>query len=307
MESQDFRNTVGTVFNIQKFCTDDGPGIRTTVFLKGCHLRCAWCHNPEGLTSKPLLEFSRPDCALCRRCEALCSNGVHSFDGGQHIIHRSRCTQCGACVSGCGYQALSFCGQPMTAEAVLKIALADKPFYFPQGGITVSGGEPLLQPDFVLALGTLAKAENIHVCVETSGALPFSVLEKVLPAVDLFLFDIKETDPENHLRYTGVAMDLPLENIRKLDALGIPVIMRCPIIPGVNDRDSHLEALAKLYISLSHAAGIQLMPYHRLGQGKTTRYGAHSQDFRVPEPTEIARWNEKLTDSIARLRAERRS
>ena len=305
MDLQQFRNTAGTVFNIQKFCTDDGPGIRTTVFLKGCHLRCAWCHNPEGLSKEPQLAFSQPDCVSCRRCEAICPKGVHSFEEGQRRIDRSRCVQCGLCVENCSYQALSFCGKAMTAGQVLEIALADRFFYEPEGGITISGGEPLLQPDFILALGSLAKAEGIHVCVETSGAAPFSVFEKVLPVVDLFLFDIKETDPDNHLRYTRVKNDLPLENIRKLDALGIPVIMRCPIIPGVNDRPAHFEALAELYTALSHAQGIQLMPYHRLGQGKTTRFGAQSQDFRVPEPAEIDAWNQTLQDAIHRYRAER--
>ena len=127
----------------------------------------------------------------------------------------------------------------------------------------------------------------------------------MLPAVDLFLFDMKETDPANHLRYTRVKNDLPLENIRKLDALGVPIIVRCPIIPGVNDRPAHFEALATLYASLSHVQGIQLMPYHRLGQGKTTRFGAQSQDFRMPEPAEIASWNQMLQNAIHRYKAER--
>ena len=306
MPTQSLGNTAATVFNIQKFCTDDGPGIRTTVFLKGCHLRCAWCHNPEGLSPGPRLAYSAVDCVSCRRCETVCPNGVHSFRDGQHSIDRSRCTRCGRCVEECKYGALSFCGETMTAAQVLQIALADKPFYFPEGGITVSGGEPLLQPDFVLALGLLAKEQGIHFCVETSGAVPFSVFEKILPAVDLFLFDIKETDPENHLRYTQVKNDLPLANIKKLDTLGVPMIMRCPIIPGVNDRQEHFEALAQLYASLSHALGIQLMPYHALGQGKATRFGAHSQEFRVPDAGQVAGWDETLNDAIAHFRAERR-
>lgn len=299
MDPRSLAETTGLVFNIQKFCTDDGPGIRTTVFLKGCHLRCAWCHNPEGLSRHPQLEYKSIHCVLCGRCQAVCPMGVHSFSDGIHKIDRSKCSGCGRCVDACEYKALSFCGETMTAQQVLRIALADRDFYFPDGGITISGGEPLLQPEFVLALGTLAKQENIHVCLETSGALPFSVFEKILPVVDLFLFDLKETDRANHLHYTGISNDLPLENIRRLDALGKPIVVRCPIIPGVNDREEHFEALAKLYTSLKSAKGIQLMPYHRLGQGKTIRFGSTSDEFPVPSPEEKQKWNQRLTDYIA--------
>lgn len=294
----------GSVFHIQKFCTDDGPGIRTCVFLKGCHLHCAWCHNPEGISREPLLEYSSVDCVLCRRCETVCPNGVHSFLGSEHIIDRSKCTPCGACVDSCGYGALSFCGKTMTAGEVMDIALADRFFYEPEGGITVTGGEPLLQPEFVLALGHLAKENAIHFCVETSGAVPFSVLEPLLPLVDLFLYDIKIIDDASHRQYTGISNRLSLENLRKLDSLGKSVVLRCPIIPGVNDRQSHFEALAKLYTPLSHAAGIQIMPYHRMGQGKITRYGVTSQDYPVPSPHDIARWNHMLHSAIAEFRKD---
>ena len=291
-----------TVFHIQKFCTDDGPGIRTTVFLKGCHLRCAWCHNPEGLSREPALAYSDADCAFCRRCESICENGVHSFAENAHLIDRERCTRCGTCISACEYGALSFCGEVMTAQDVFEIALADRMFYLPDGGITVSGGEPLLQPDFVYALGALAKEAGIHFAVETSGAVAFDVLKRIAEVTDLFLFDIKETDDENHRKYTGISNELPLANIKKLDEMGKRVMVRCPIIPGVNDRKSHFEALARLYNALQNAAGIQLMPYHKLGQGKTTRYGAKSEEFRVPTGEEIAGWNRMLKEAIGEER-----
>lgn len=304
MDHSPLSAATATVFNIQKFCTDDGPGIRTSVFLKGCHLHCSWCHNPEGISREPVLEFSDVDCVRCRRCEALCPNGVHSFDGTIHRIDRSRCTHCGVCARMCPYGALSFCGKTMTAGEVLETALADRFFYEPEGGITVTGGEPLLQPDFVLALGTLAREEGIHFCVETSGAVAFSVLEPLLPVVDLFLFDIKETDADSHLRHTGISRHLPMENLRKLDALGKPVLLRCPIIPGVNDRQCHLDALARLYTSLSHAVGIQIMPYHRMGQGKLTRFGANSREFPVPTAQDITQWNQMLSSAIAQARKD---
>ena len=155
-----------------------------------------------------------------------------------------------------------------------------------------------MQPDFVYALGALAKEAGIHFAVETSGAVAFDVLKRIAEVTDLFLFDIKETDDENHRKYTGISNELPLANIKKLDEMGKRVMVRCPIIPGVNDRKSHFEALARLYTALQNAAGIQLMPYHKLGQGKTTRYGAKSEEFRVPTGEEIAGWNRMLKEAI---------
>ncbi len=290
----ELNNQTGTVFNIQKFCTDDGPGIRTTVFLKGCHLRCAWCHNPEGLSMAPTLAYTEMNCVSCGLCAAVCENGAHSFENGIHEIDREKCVRCGKCVENCPYHALSFCGERMTADAVMQSVLADKAFYSPKGGMTVSGGEPLLQPDFVYALLSLAKQNGIHTCIETSGAVDFAVFERIMDLVDLFLFDIKETDEQNHIKYTGVSSKLPQENIRKLDAAGKAVLMRCPIIPGVNDRESHFEALNTLYRSLDCAVGIQLMPYHMLGQGKTTRFGAKTQAFKVPSAEQKAEWNRNI-------------
>lgn len=159
--------------------------------------------------------------------------GCHSFEGDTHYIDRSKCIQCGKCVQSCEYGAVKLCGKTMSAGEVMKIALADKAFYVSSGGgITISGGEPLLQSDFVLAILSLAKENGIHTCIETSGAVQFDIIKKVQPYVDLFLFDIKETDEQNHIKYTGISNRLPMENIRKLDELGASVKMRCPIIPG---------------------------------------------------------------------------
>ena len=284
---------MGTVFAIQKFCTDDGPGIRTTVFLKGCHLHCRWCHNPEGLSRERLLLFDATRCVLCRRCGSLCPGGVHSF-GDAHALDRSRCTLCGECVRGCAYRALQFCGEEMTAAQVLERVLADRDFYGEEGGLTVSGGEPLLQPEFLLELGRLAKEEGLHVCLETSGAVPFRVLEQVAPVVDLFLYDVKDTDEERHLQNVGVPLSLPRENLRKLDAMGKKTLLRCPIIPGINDREEHFAALGQLRRSLENCAGIQLMPYHDLGRGKEGRFGTVTEAFRVPDEEEKALWQQTL-------------
>ena len=286
----------GTVFNIQKFCTDDGPGIRTTVFLKGCHLRCQWCHNPEGLDVHPTLEYNDRLCAFCHRCESVFPRGCHYFEGDTHYIDRSKCIQCGKCVQSCEYGAVKLCGKTMSAGEVMKIALADKAFYVSSGGgITISGGEPLLQSDFVLAILSLAKENGIHTCIETSGAVQFDIIKKVQPYADLFLFDIKETDEQNHIKYTGISNRLPMENIRKLDELGASVKMRCPIIPGVNDVPRHFLKLKELYSSLKHCVGIQIMPYHMLGQGKVGRFGVEgAKEFSVPTKEQIEAWNNMI-------------
>lgn len=291
----------GRIFDIQFFCVHDGPGIRTTVFFKGCPLRCMWCHNPEGISREIHLSYSETKCIGCGACAAVCR--VHEFSGGRHIIHRSNCTLNGRCVAVCPTGALSLVGRDVTAGEVIAEVLRDKMYYGPSGGgMTLSGGEPAVQPEFMLALAMLAKAEGLNVAIETSGYAPFRVYEPVLPYVDTFLYDIKETDPELHMRYTGVSPRLPLENLRKLYDAGASILLRCPIIPGLNDRDDHFRTIASLTKEMPDLLGAELLPYHKLAASKSGRMGLAAQDeFEQPSPEDKDEWNRKLRSFGAKV------
>lgn len=267
-------NETGRIFDIQRFSIHDGPGIRTNVFLKGCPLRCKWCHNPEGLKTHPDLSYNAEKCIGCGACAAVCPHGCHTIDGQGHRFDRSRCVVCGKCCEVCYTDALERLGREATVQEVLDEVLKDRPFYETSGGgMTLSGGEPLYQPRFAVALLAGAKEAGLHTCIETSGFCPEETLRSVMDDVDIFLFDIKETDPVRHEAFTGVSNKIILRNLHLLEEAGKSIVLRCPVIPGFNARDEHFRQVALLASSLRHVLRVELEPYHPLGISKSERLG----------------------------------
>ncbi len=288
---------IGTVFNIQKFSINDGPGIRTTVFLKGCPLHCLWCHNPESHKIVPELFYNEGKCIGCRECARACPHGCHAFVDGKHRFDRSRCIQCGKCADICPTAALEMVGERRSVEEVISEVLKDRVFYETSGGgMTISGGEPMLQFDFTLALLRAAKEQGLHTCMETCGYTDTDKLRAVAPFVDLFLYDYKETDPARHKKYTGVSNRRILKNLRLLNDMGCNIVLRCPIIPTLNDRDDHFSGIAALANRLPHVSEINIEPYHPLGSGKAAMLG---REYALPELTFPA--EETVQDWIARV------
>ena len=287
----------GRIFQIQRFSIQDGPGIRTTVFLKGCPLNCLWCHNPESRSPKPQIFFSPAQCIGCKACVELCSQGAHKIENGDHELDREACVICGECTTGCYTGALEVVGREASVEEVLAEVLKDRPFYETSGGgMTLSGGEPLAQFEFSRAILTAARANGLHTCVETSGFAPFAHLSALLPLVDLFYIDCKETDPARHLEYTGVALAPIVENLTRLDALGAVTALRCPIIPGLNAREDHFQGIAALANRLVNIKEVQILPYHPLGRSKLERLGHpdSNPDWDFPEKAEVETWVETV-------------
>ena len=259
---------MGTILNIQRFCTDDSPGIRTTVFLKGCPLRCIWCHNPESQAKRRELMYDPKKCVDCGRCAVACPEKCHLFDES-HTFARNACIGCGACTEVCPTGALELYGKSITVDEVYNEVKRDKAFYETSGGgVTVSGGEPLFQPEFTAELLRKCRENGIHTAIETSGFSNEKALFTVLEHCDLVLFDIKETDEERHKQYTGVSLTTILRNLKLVNDKKIPFIIRAPIIPTLNDRESHFKSLKTIRESMKFCQGIQIMPYHRIGSYK---------------------------------------
>ncbi len=289
----------GLVTDIQRFSVHDGPGIRTTVFLKGCSLRCAWCHNPETLRPGPELQVLPERCIGCGTCVEACPNGARVEEGGAIRHVRELCKACGLCAATCYAGGLVLVGREMDSAEVLAEVLEDAPFYRSSGGgMTLSGGEPLCQPEFSRELLAGAKAAGVGTAVETSLAVSWDRVAAVLPFTDLFLVDIKVLDPACHRRWTGAPNDQILENARRLSGEGRPLVVRTPVVPGVNDTAESIGAIADFVRDFPSMAAYEILPYHPLGTGKYRSLGIECRfDGAAPPAAGLL---EKLAGEAAR-------
>jgi pyruvate formate lyase activating enzyme len=271
----------GTVFDIKKFSIHDGPGIRTTVFFKGCPLRCWWCHNPESQALGPELMVRAGRCIQCEACLSACTHGAISRDSGVISTDAAKCVACGACAEVCYAEARQIVGQEMTVAQVVAEIERDVPFYDESGGgVTFSGGEPLAQPGFLLALLRACQEREIHTALDTCGFAPWETLDRVREHVDLFLYDLKLIDDDGHLKFTGVSNELILRNLQALSQRGHDVVVRVPVIPGANDNEDHVRQIGAFVASLPRLHRVDLLPYHHAGAGK---YDRLHKSYRLPE------------------------
>jgi len=259
----------GMVTEIQRFALNDGPGIRTTVFLKGCDMHCAWCHNPETINAGRELHYYADQCIGCFKCVSACPSKAHKRIDGVHRFYRNLCIQCGQCAQVCYAGAMVMSGEEMTIAQIMKQIMQDKPYYDDSlGGVTISGGETLCQLDFALELTKACQAENIRVGVETNLNRPLAVARVLLGQVDLIMCDFKLFDSQAHRHWTGIGNETIKENLQRLDELGIPYIVRTPVVPGVTDSDENIAAISGFLKHCKRIRYYELLNYNPLGAPK---------------------------------------
>lgn len=279
----------GIIFDIKRFSTHDGPGIRTTVFFKGCPLACLWCHNPESQDRAPQIMLRPARCIACGACVNECARGAITWNGNGVFTNRALCTSCGVCTLACAAEARELVGRTATTAEIMAEVIRDLAFYDESGGgVTFSGGEPLLQPDFLLDLLRACKRQEIHTAVDTSGAAPWAALAEIAPFVDLFLYDLKLIDAARHKAATGGGNRLILDNLRRLAANGAAIQLRVALIPGQNDDQPNLRATAAFAAQLPGLRGLSLLPYHETARDKYDRLGLTYPLAHTAVPTETA-------------------
>ena len=291
----------GIIFDIKHYAIHDGPGIRTTIFLKGCSLRCQWCQNPEGQETNPEIILRSSRCATeCSECVSVCPQDAVSKDGNSIEIDKAKCDLCAKCEEVCVYEALEVVGREVTVQEAMDEIEKDKIFFDESGGgITFSGGEPLMHVDFLEPLIKEIKKKNIHVTLDTSGYVSFGDLSRISDKVDLFLYDLKIMDDEKHKKYTGVSNKLILENLRKLTEQGKSVAVRIPLISGINDDNQSIHMFVDFLQSLKNIKQINLLSYHRGGREKYERLrkGKLPKTFQSPSDERIEEIKKVFADS----------
>ena len=258
------------VVEIKRFAVHDGDGIRTTVFLKGCPLKCIWCHNPESIDFKPQLAFYKNKCTMCGQRAKVCPTGAHIISGDRHILDRKICNACGKCEKACFNSALTLYGKEITVDELLPILLEDKDFYETSGGgITISGGECLTHPEFCEELLKRLKDEKMHTAVDTCGFVSKEAFDKVIPYTDIFLYDLKAVDEDVHIKCTGQSNKIILENLEYIDKCGKKIEIRIPYVPGFND--NQIPKIAEFLGKLKNITKVRVLPYHNYAG---TKYAA---------------------------------
>jgi len=279
----------GSIFNIQRYSIHDGPGIRTTVFFKGCPLRCLWCQNPESQTFRQELFYNKERCTGCGRCLTACPEKAIEVVEGHSRTQRTLCNVCGACAEVCPEEARVLMGKVVSAKEVFEEVDKDAVFYERSGGgVTLSGGEPLAQPEFAIEILRLCKNAGIHTAIETCGHAPWETMERVLKVVDLVLYDLKHMDPVEHRKVTGVSNALLLENLKRIyHGSQVALAIRIPVIPGFNDTPQNMEAIVSFILKdLDASVPVHLLPYHRLGDSKREQMESSQPSLGIVSPSD---------------------
>jgi pyruvate formate lyase activating enzyme len=290
----------GIIFDIKRYAIHDGPGIRTTVFFKGCPLGCPWCHNPEGIHPSPRVVYRQRTCIGCRECLAACPEHALSAGSDGICTDDSRCRNCGACVEACPAEARQLVGRVETVASLMHAIKKDVPFFDTSGGgVTFSGGEPLMQAEFLLEVLAACAREDIHRALDTTGCTDPDTLKRVARLVDLFLFDLKFMDAEKHRRYTGVSNAQILTNLETLARLDSRIIIRIPLIPGINDDDDNIHDTAVFLARLPQIKIVHILPYHDFQKSKYDKFSMNYQarDIQPPSPARVAAIQNQLRGS----------